>query len=243
MIGRAAASGRIAWTVLTILVVEIIVCGLAAVPAVALWYWLTALTAGRLAWRLLVFSVAAVPSYVLFALCLMPVAAAAMRLTGWRTPPDAEMPIAGLGWPLLQWARCMASIHVVRLLAGTLFRGSPIWTAYVRMCGARLGRRVYLNSLAISDYNLLDFGDDVVVGADVHISGHTVERGLVKTAHVRLANGVTVGLGSVVEIDVEAGPGCQIGALSFVPKHARLDGGTVYAGIPVDKIDVTLSHR
>lgn len=46
------------------------------------------------------------------------------------------------------------------------------------------------------DHNLLDFGDGVVIGANVHVSGHTVEAGVVKTAPVRPGRGVTVGWGS-----------------------------------------------
>ena len=59
-----------------------------------------------------------------------------------------------------------------------------------------------------------------------------MESGAVKTARVRLGRGVTVGVGAVVGIGVEAGDRCQIGALSFVPKHSKLDGETTYVGAP-----------
>ena len=108
---------------------------------------------------------------------------------------------------------------------------------YLRLNGATIGRGVYINSLSISDHNLLEFGDGVVIGENVHLSGHTVEGGIVKTARVKLGRGVTVGLGSIVGIGVQAGDGCQIGALSVVPKHTTLDARTTYAGVPVRKID------
>jgi acetyltransferase-like isoleucine patch superfamily enzyme len=146
------------------------------------------------------------------------------------------MRIADMGWPLMKWAQYMVAIHVVRVLAGPLFCGSPIWTAYLRLNGARLGRRAYVNTLFISDHNLLEFGDDVVIGAEVHLSGHTVEGGLVKTAGVRLGHDVTVGLGSVIDIGVEVGPHCQIGAMSLVPKHTKLPAGSLYVGIPVKRL-------
>lgn len=155
---------------------------------------------------------------------------------GWRTPDDTEMRIADLEWPLLTWVRYLAAIHLARVIAGTLFRGSPIWTAHLRLHGARLGRRVYVNSLSVSDYNLLEFGDDVVIGAAAHLSGHTVEGGVVKTAALRLGRNVTIGLGSVIEIGVDIGPDCEVGALSFVPKHTKLEGGAIYAGIPATRI-------
>ncbi len=227
---------RVSWTVVTICVVQGAVCGLAVFPVMLLWSALTAWSAPGPMVRLLVFSLMVAPSYVLFALALIGLSPLATKLTGWRTPPRAEMRIADLDWPLLDWVRYMVAIHIVRFFAGTLFRGSPVWTAYLRLNGARLGRRVYVNSLAVSDHSQLVFGDDVVIGSDVHISGHTVEGGLVKTAPVRLGHRVTIGLGTVVNIGVEAGAGCQIGALSFVPKHSRLDGDAVYVGIPVTRL-------
>jgi acetyltransferase-like isoleucine patch superfamily enzyme len=54
---------------------------------------------------------------------------------------------------------------------------------------------------------------------------------------VRLGRFVTVGLGSMVGIGVEAGEKCVIGALSVVPKHSRLEGAAVYAGAPAKRID------
>jgi acetyltransferase-like isoleucine patch superfamily enzyme len=107
------------------------------------------------------------------------------------------------------------------------------------MNGARIGRRVFINTLSIADHNLLDIGDDVVIGADVHISGHTVEDGVLKTAAVRLGSHVTIGLGAVIEIDVDIEPHCQIGALTFVPKHSRLESHTVYVGIPARPLDTS----
>ena len=85
----------------------------------------------------------------------------------------------------------------------------------------------------MSDYNLIECGNDVVIGGAVHLSGHTVEAGVVKTARVRLGNNVTIGLGSVIEIGAEIGSDSQVGALSFVPKYATLKCGVVYAGAPV----------
>jgi acetyltransferase-like isoleucine patch superfamily enzyme len=130
----------------------------------------------------------------------------------------------------------MVSVHVVRLFAGSLFRATPLWTFYLRLNGARLGRGVYVNSLAVNDHNLLEFGDRVVIGDGVHLSGHTVEHGVVKTAAVRFGDQVTIGLGTVVGIGVEAGDRCQVGALSFVPKFARLKADTTYVGTPVREL-------
>lgn len=213
-----------------ILAVEVLVVGLAAFPSA---FALTRLAGLSGTTRTAILALAAGPAYVLFALCLMPLSAASTWLTGARTPPNAEMRIADMSWPLMRWARYLAAAHVVRVFAGTLFRGTPVWSSYLRMNGARLGRRVFVNSLSVSDHNMLEFGHDVVIGAEVQLSGHTVEHGVVKTGRVVLGDGVTIGLCSVVDIDVEVGARAQVGALSLVPKHTRLEAGVVYAGIPV----------
>lgn len=230
------AGWRITWTVVTLIVVETLVCGIAMVPVTWAWVALGTVTAGRPILRAVVFALAAVPSYAVFGFALLVLTPLAIRLTGWRTPVNAVLRIADLEWPLLDWVRFMALIHVPRLLAGGLLKGTPLWTFHLRLCGARMGRRVYVNSVFVSDYNLLAFDDDVVIGGGVHLSGHTVEGGVVKTARVHLGRGVTVGLDSIVEIDVEIGEGCQVGAMSFVPKHARLTEPGIYVGVPVSRL-------
>jgi acetyltransferase-like isoleucine patch superfamily enzyme len=226
---------RVAWTVVTFLAVEALVCGAAALPVVLLWTHAVLPVESSPA-RLTAAALAIVPSYVLFAFCLMPVSALARRAMGWETPADASLSIAALDWPLLSWARALAMAHIVRIVAGTAFKATPIWTAYLRLNGARMGRRVYVNSLNVSDHNLLEFGDGVVVGADAHISGHTIESGRLRTGAVRLGSNVTIGIGAIVEIGVVVPSGCQIGALSFVPKHATLEEGGVYAGVPAHRL-------
>ena len=234
---RPAVAWRVGVTIAAIVGVEAAVCGLAAAPLVALWWWAwpwvqRAGTAPAIA----AISVAIVPTYAVFALSLMPWTALATLLTRARTPSGVEMRIADYAWPLMRWARYMAALHVVRVFAGTLFRGSPIWTWHLRLEGARVGRNVYVNTVFISDHNLLEVGDATVIGAEVHISGHTVEHGVVKTGRVRLGRGVMLGLATMVDIDAEIGDGCQVGALSVVPKHARLEPGATYAGIPVTRL-------
>jgi acetyltransferase-like isoleucine patch superfamily enzyme len=229
---RQVVAWRLAWTVASLVAVQTLVCGVSAAPVVLIWLWLVKVTASTPNARLALFSVAIAPSYMLFALCVMIVSPLTMRLLRWKTPADVEMRIADMDWALLRWVRYVASIHLARVIAGTLVRGTPLWTWHLRLNGARLGKRVYVNSLSVSDYNLIECGDDVVIGGGVHLSGHTVEAGVVKTAPVRLGNRVTIGLGSVVEIGVEIGSDVQIGALSFVPKYATLKGDTVYAGSP-----------
>lgn len=232
--------GRVAWTLISVFFVETLVFGLSVLPAFLFWStlatWVIPPEPRPLLEPTLV-AMTLVPAYLVFALAFVALSAGSTRLLGWRTAPEGEWRIRDLEWPLLTWVRYMISTHIVRVLVGTIVRSSPLWTWYLKWNGAKIGAGVYINSLSISDHNLLEFGDRVVIGEGVHLSGHTVEGGYVKTGRVRLGPGVTVGLGSMVGIGVEAGEKCQIGALSVVPKHSRLDAHGIYAGVPVRKIE------
>lgn len=232
---------RVGWAALSALLVESSLLALAAVPSFLLLQWLVRATAGSV--RAVVLLCAFGPAYVLFAVCFMVLSPLAMRALGWRTPDKTTLRIEKMEWPLLDWARYLASAHIVRLVAGAVLRATPLWTGYLRLNGARIGRGVYVNSLEVMDHNLLELEDGVVIGAGAHLSGHTVEAGFVKTGAVHLGRNVTIGVGSVIGIDVVIPADTQIGALSLVPKHARLDGRAIYVGIPVQRVDLHRDRR
>lgn len=233
---RGAVLTRFVWTLLSSFVVESLILGLAALPAVLFWQWHFSWDVEPAWLRVVVLGMAFVPAWLVFSFTLMALSAGATRLLGWRPEPHAEMPIAELGWPLANWARYGIASHVVRVLAGGLLRNTPIWVWYMRLNGAHIGRRVWVNSLDVTDHCLLELGDGVVIGAGAHLSGHTVEHGVVRTAPVRLGAGTVVGVNSHVEIDVETGPRCQIGSLAMVPKGSRLEGHSTWVGVPVHRL-------
>ena len=63
-----------------------------------------------------------------------------------------------------------------------------------------------------------------------------VERGVLKTASVRLSRNTLVGIGSVIGIGVQSGEDVQVGALSVVPKFTRLETTGVYVGVPAVRV-------
>ncbi len=223
------------WAIASVVLLETVLLGLSVAPALAFVQWQA--TWSLPGWsRVLLLSLAVVPLYLLFAIVLVIASALSTRALGWRSPAGITARLTDFEWPVLTWGRYLMTIHVVRVFAGPAFRSSPIWSWYLRLNGARVGRLVWVNSLSVMDHNLLTFGDNVVIGADVHLSGHIVERGLLKTAPVTLGAGTVIGVGSVVGIGVTTGLGTQVGALSVIPKHTELEGNASYAGAPVQRL-------
>lgn len=221
---------RLGWALLSWFLVESLIFGLAVLPAAVFLVWLSRWSFPGAWLRPLVLSVSILPAYFMFALPLMMLSAGVTRLLGWRTPAGVEMRVVDFDWPLLDWVRYQMINHIVRVFVGTFLRATPLWTMYLRLNGARIGRGVYVNSLGVMDHNLLEIGDGVAIGSDAHLSGHVFEAGVVKTAPIRIGAGATIGVGSWIGIGVEIGQGAQVGALSVVPKYRTIEAGAVHTG-------------
>ncbi len=231
-LGAVVLSLKFAWTTVSCFVVVSTVAGLAALPATIFYQWHLGLELGPRPLRLFLLAAAFIPAYTIFALLYMLLSAESARLLGWRPPTSADLRISELPAGLRNWARYAIMSHLVHVLAGAFFRSTPVWAWYMRRNGATIGKHVWINSLQVGDDCLLNIGDEVVIGAGVHLSGHTVERGVVRLAPVTLGAGTTVGLGTHVGIGVTTGRNTQIASMAVVPKFAELDADTTYAGIP-----------
>lgn len=237
-----AAVARLAWTILSVFVVLSTLVGVSALPAILFVEWNVGWELSPRWLRVIFLTMALLPAYLIFVLVLMVGSAVATRALGWRSPRNGDLRIADLEWPLCNWGRYMIVSHVVRMVAGPLFGTTPLWIWYLRLNGATVGRQVWVNSLGVTDHCLIELGDDVVIGAGVRMSAHTVERGYVRFAPVRVGAGSTIGIGTHVEIGADIGPGCQIGSLSMVPKHARLEGPATWVGVPVRRLAASVTE-
>jgi acetyltransferase-like isoleucine patch superfamily enzyme len=102
--------------------------------------------------------------------------------------------------------------------------------------GARVGRRVHINTAVIADQNLLEIGDDTIIGGDVTLVCHVAERGHLVTAPVRIGRGVTVGLMAVILPGCTIGDGAVIAAGAVLSKHTHVAAGEVWAGVPARRV-------
>lgn len=227
---------RIARGVTALILVESLVFGLAALPAISFWTWV----AGIEVWspgllRTLILAISVAPAYIIFSCGLMALTALACRLLGWRTPEGA-FSVRELDTEVVRWAKYNAAAHVVRVICGELFRATPIWRMYLEGMGAEIGRGVHVNTAAVYDINLFTMGDHVVVGGKAQLSAHLVEDGILKVAPVVFEEGATIGTGSIVSPGVHVGARGKIGALSFVTKNTRIPADTAYGGVPAREI-------
>jgi non-ribosomal peptide synthetase-like protein len=212
----------------------IVLCGVAASPGVALLSWASAALppAGALRWAGL--GIAGAAAYFAFGLALLVVLPAARWLTLARGTPVGRFPYLSAGaW---RWASYNALTLVLRFAFVNWIRVTPLLVVYHRLMGARIGRRVQINTAVVADQNLIEIGDDTVIGGDVTLVCHAAERGKLVTAPVRIGSRVTVGLMAVILPGCTIGDGAVIAAGAVLSKGARVGPGEIWAGVPARRV-------
>jgi non-ribosomal peptide synthetase-like protein len=115
----------------------------------------------------------------------------------------------------------------VGLLAGTPWIG-PV----LRLFGTHVGRRVWLNTTYLTEFDLVHIGDDACVGAAASLQTHLFEDRVMKMSTVTLGAGSSVGARAVVLYDGELVAGATLDALSLVMKGESLPAEGRWRGIP-----------
>ena len=120
-----------------------------------------------------------------------------------------------------------ASPFFLDLLAGT-----PFICWFFRLLGAKIGRRVYLDTTELTEFDLVELGDDVAVNHDCTLQTHLFEDRVMKMSTVRVGPGCHLGSMSLVLYDTILEPGSSVDDLSLVMKGETLPANTHWSGIP-----------
>lgn len=223
-------------TVMTLgLYVQISVLGgIAATPGVWLLTRAIAISRDIGLWpRLVAVSVAGFLAYFTYAICVIFVAGAFRLITFAGTPLGTYSYYSGKGF---RWASYNAIILLVRYSCINWLRVTPLICLFHRLMGMKLGKRVQINTAVIGDSNLIEIGDDTVIGGDVTLIGHSAERGNLVASRVTIGSNVTIGLMAIVMPGVTIGDRAMIAASAFLPKGTVVGPDEIWGGVPARKI-------
>ncbi|HWG41810.1 MAG TPA: Pls/PosA family non-ribosomal peptide synthetase [Gemmataceae bacterium] len=122
------------------------------------------------------------------------------------------------------------SAAVPALLGG--FTGTPFLAPLLRLLGVRMGRRVYIETTYMTEFDLVRVDDDAMIGGTTSLQTHLFEDRVMKMSTVSIGAGCTVGPRAVVLYDSQLEEGAELDALSLVMKGERLPAETQWRGIP-----------
>ncbi|MFK0258297.1 Pls/PosA family non-ribosomal peptide synthetase [Streptomyces sp. NPDC090445] len=164
---------------------------------------------------------------MLVGLCLAPIAAKWI-LIGRFTP--REFPVWSLGY--VRWWLVKT---LIRMSPARLFTGSPLYVAYLRALGARIGRNVAIFSTHVPVCtDLLTVGDGAVIRKDASFSCYRAHAGLLQTGSVTLGKDVLVGEQTVLDINTSMGDRSQLGHASSLHAGQSVPAGERRHGSPAE---------
>jgi non-ribosomal peptide synthetase-like protein len=114
-----------------------------------------------------------------------------------------------------------------------VLRGTPFLPWYLRLLGARIGRRVFIDSTGFLEFDLLAIGDRSILNKDCILQTHLFEDRVMKAAALRIGNDCEIGTQSIVLYDAEMKDEARLGSLSLLMKGEVLPAGKVWAGSPL----------
>jgi non-ribosomal peptide synthetase-like protein len=137
-------------------------------------------------------------------------------------------------WPV--W-RSEAVTSVYESLSKTFLleylKGTPWLPIALRMLGVKVGKRVWLSTIDITEYDMVTIGDDTALNDDSGPQTHLFEDRVMKVGKVKIGARSSIGARSIVLYDSEVGDDTRLNALSLVMKGENLVNGTNWEGSPV----------
>ncbi len=110
------------------------------------------------------------------------------------------------------------------------------------MLGVPTGRRLFDDGAWMSEKTLVRLGDDCTLNAGVVLQAHSMEDGVVKSDHIAVGSGVSLGAASFVHYGVTIGDGAVLAPDSFVMKGTEVPARARWQGIPAREVAVRHSR-
>jgi len=103
--------------------------------------------------------------------------------------------------------------------------------------GARIDRKMYLETSFLTEFDLVHVGNDTEVGGQAALQTPLFEDRVMKMSTVVICTGCTVGPRAVVLYDAELLAGAELNALSLAIKREALPAGSRWRGIPARLVE------
>ncbi|KNY12030.1 peptide synthetase [Achromobacter piechaudii] len=111
-------------------------------------------------------------------------------------------------------------------------RATPWLPLALRCMGARIGKRVFMDTTDITEYDCVFIGDDAVLHAGSGPQTHLFEDRVMKIGPVHIGQGVNVGPRSTILYGTHVEAGARLGPLTLVLKGETIPAGQAWMGSP-----------
>ena len=148
--------------------------------------------------------------------------------------------------PIALWSvayvRFWVARTAIRVNPFNLLVGTPVYNAYLRALGVRVGPGAVVLVPPPTCTDLVSIGARTVIREECLLPGYRAEPGLLRPGPVRIGDDAVIGEASVLDVDTEVGDGAQIGNVSCVPAGHRVPARTSVQGSPAQPSAVAVDR-
>lgn len=147
-------------------------------------------------------------------------------------------------FPIWSWRyyRFWVVKTLIRGAPVVLFRGSPLYSLYLKLLGAKLGSSTVIESRSVPVCtDLISIGENSILRKETLIPGFRAQAGYIHTGRITIGRDAFVGVGSALDIDTEMGDRAQLGHGSSLQRGQVIPEGEHWHGSPAVKSDADYS--
>jgi len=113
-----------------------------------------------------------------------------------------------------------------------ILTGTPLLGPALRLFGTRVGRHCWIDTTYLTEFDLVQLGDECNIGSATSLQTHLFEDRVMKMSRLDIGPGASVGSRSVILYDSVIGAGGAVDAMSLIMKGEHVPARTAWQGIP-----------
>ncbi len=139
------------------------------------------------------------------------------------------------GIDLMLWIIQETSLDIALNLSRKFFIHTPTPDIIYRLFGFKKRKGVSVLT-RLWDPDLIDVGENTLIGTGAIISGHYIKDGILNRKRVKIGKNVTIGANCIMGVGIVIGDNTVVAYGSTIPPNLTLEPNCFYSGVPVKKI-------
>jgi non-ribosomal peptide synthetase-like protein len=143
-------------------------------------------------------------------------------------------------WTSFVWRNELADVFSESLAVPGLVRmslGTPMLNIWLRLMGARMGRRVWCETWWLPEFDLVEIGDGVSINRGTVLQTHLFHDRIMRLDRVRMEDNSTLGPNSILLPGSRTGEHSTLGPGSLVMAQESVPANGRWAGNPISRWD------
>jgi len=132
---------------------------------------------------------------------------------------------------------------VINICPIVYFTGTNLMNVFLRWAGAKIGKNAYINTSAISAFDLLTVGDNVSICTDSHLRGYTIADGYLNIGSIEIEDDSFIGTRCCLSQNCKMGKNSSIEDLTLIPEWSAIPQNENWGGSPAVKISMNSSQE